>query len=185
MDIIRPSINENNETITSDGVIISRCTMLENGDIKGITSDGVKALFKLDSNKWYFGSEISRLNLVSLADRTKEERQRFGSIGGKKAKENRDNKKNIQELAKIMLDQTMDKDRISSILGDKADLLPDDSVASVLIGAMVKQALEGSFKAFEAVRDTAGYKPKNEVEIQADIMTESDRMLIDKVAKTG
>ena len=50
---------------------------------------------------------------------------------------------------------------------------------------MIQGALNGSFKCFEAVRDTAGFKPKNEVELNADIMTDADKALIDKALKTG
>ena len=64
-------------------------------------------------------------------------------------------------------------------------MLLDDSVGSVMIGAMIQGALNGSFKCAEFVRDTAGYKPKNEVEISADIMTDADRSLIDKALKTS
>lgn len=186
MDIIRPSINENKESFTPDGVIISNCTLSDNGDIVGFTSDNVKAKYIYSKNKWFFGSEIGYSNLIPLTNNRDKARE-LGSIGGKKAQENREQKKNINEIAKSMLEQAMSNEQITAILGDKKELLIDNSVASVLVGAMVKSALEGSFKAFEAVRDTAGYKPatKTEVDLSAEIMTESDKMLIDKVSKVG
>ena len=158
---------------------------MDNGDIKGISEEGKKALYKFDNNTWYFGSDISKLNLVNLSLRTKEERQRIGSLGAKKRDENREAKKNINELAKAMLEQTLTEKQLSSILGDNTTMLLDNSVASAMLGAMIQGALNGSFKCFEAVRDTAGYKPKNEVELNADIMTDADKALIDKALKTG
>jgi hypothetical protein len=184
-EIIRPSIDDNGVTISNDGIKVLNCVLSDNCDIRGITEDNTKALYVFQDNKWLFGSEISKLNLVNLASRTKEERQRLGSIGGLKAKENREAKKNINELAKAMLEQTLTEDQLSSILGSNTSMLLDNTVASAMLGAMIQSALAGSFKAFEAVRDTAGYKPKNEVELSADIMTDADKALIDKALRTG
>lgn len=91
-------------------------------------------------------------------------------------------KKNINELAKAMLEMSLSDKQIDSVLGDSAkDILPDKSVAAVMLARMIQGACEGSFKCFETVRDTAGYKPKNEVEINADIMTDADRSLVDNL----
>lgn len=179
-----PSVDSNKECITDDGVIISNCTIDEKGNIKGFTPDNVKALFSVRDKVWYFGKDIGRSNLIDLSLRTEEERKRIGALGAKKRDENRDAKRNINELAKAMLEQALSDRQKREIVGER-DYTLDNTLASALLNAMVNSALDGSFKAFESVRDTAGFKPKNEVEIQADIMTESDRMLIDKVAKTG
>jgi hypothetical protein len=184
MNIIRPSIDDNKQCITSDNVIIYNCVLQDNGNIKGITEDNIKALYVFDENKWYFGKDIGYKNLISLSDRSVEDRQRLGSIGGKKAKENRDKKKNINELAKAMLEQVA-SDKVIRETIDNPEMMIDNSYASLLVASMIQSALNGSFKAFEAVRDTAGYKPKNELEIQADIMTDNDKALIDKALKTG
>ena len=72
---------------------------------------------------------------------------------------------------------------ITEILGDSQELIGDNRDAgTVMIAKMIQTAMAGSFKAAEFVRDTAGYKPKNEVELQADIMTDQDRSLLDKVS---
>lgn len=184
-EIVRPSIDDNGVCMSSDNVKILECVLLDNGDIKGISEEGKKALYKFDNNTWYFGNDISKLNLVNLSSRTLEERQRIGSMGAKKRDENREARKNINELAKAMLEQTLTEKQLSSILGDNTTMLLDNSVASAMLGAMIQGALNGSFKCFEAVRDTAGFKPKNEVELNADIMTDADKALIDKALKTG
>ena len=184
-EIIRPCVDDHGICFTDDHVKISECVIDEKGDIRGFTDDHVKALYKYNDHKWYFGSEISKLNLINLSLRTKEERQMIGSMGAKKRDENREAKKNINELAKAMLEQTVTEKQIKSVLGDDTTMLLDNSVASVMLGAMIKSALNGSFKAFEAVRDTAGYKPKNEIELNADIMTDNDKALIDKALKNA
>ena len=68
---------------------------------------------------------------------------------------------------------------------DDPDMMIDNTYGSLILAAMVQGAKNGSFKCAEFVRDTAGYKPKNEIELQADIMTESDKALIDKALKSG
>jgi hypothetical protein len=184
-EIKRPCVDDKGVCFTSDNVKISECVIDDKGNIKGISDNGNKALYKFDDNKWYFGSDISKLNLVSLSDRTKDERLEIVKKSHEKARENREQKKNINELAKAMLEQTMTERQIKSILGDDTNVLLDSSVASVMLGAMIKSALNGSFKAFESVRDTAGYKPKDVHEINADIITESDKALIDKALKNA
>lgn len=184
-EIIRPSIDDNGVTVSNDGIKVLNCTIADNGNITGYTEDHTKALYKYDNNTWYFGSDIGKANLISLKDRTESERKEIVSKAHEKARENREAKKNINELAKAMLEQTLTEDQLSSILGSNTTMLLDNTVASAMLGAMIQSALAGSFKAFEAVRDTAGYKPKNEVELSADIMTDADKALIDKALRTG
>lgn len=184
-EIIRPCIDENGICFTSDNVKILNCTVSDNGNITGFTEDNVKSVYNFSDNTWYFGKDIGKINLISLKDRTEKERKEIVSKAHEKARENREQKKNINELAKAMLEQTMTEKQIQTIMGNDTNVLLDNSVASVMLGAMIKSALNGSFKAFESVRDTAGYKPKNEIELNADIMTDNDKALIDKALKSG
>ena len=185
-DIVRPSIDpDNNTCLDSDNNIIYNCIIdPDTNNIKGNTDSNTKALYIYSDNTWLYGKDISKLNLISLADRTIEERQKLGSIGGKKAKENRDAKKNFNELAKALLDMTVSDQTIKQTLEDP-DTMIDNSYGSLILAAMAQGAKNGSFKCAEFLRDTAGYKPKNEVEISADIMTDADRSLIDKALKTS
>lgn len=185
-EVIRPCIDSDSVCITKDGVKVCECVLLDNGNISGRTEEGKKALYRFDNDSWYFGSDIGRNNLIDLAGNTERARE-LGSIGGKKAKENREAKKNINDLAKAMLEQTMTEDQIKAVLGNDTNVLMDSSVASVMLGAMIKSALAGSFKAFEAVRDTAGYRPKDisQVDLNANVLTEADKSLIDKALRTG
>lgn len=186
-EIIRPCIDENGICFTSDNVKILNCTVSDNGNITGFTEDNVKSVYNFSDNTWYFGKDIGRINLISLKDRTESERKEIVSKAHEKARENREQKKNINELAKAMLEQTMTEKQIQTIMGNDTNVLLDNSVASVMLGAMIKSALNGSFKAFESVRDTAGYRPKDisEIELSANVMTDSDRSLIDKALKSG
>ena len=182
--IIRPSIDNDNICITADGTTISNCVIdPDTNDIKGITPDNIKALYKYNDNKWYYGKDIGSLNLINLAGNTERARQ-LGSIGGKKAKENRDAKKNFNELAKALLDLTVSDSMVKETL-ENPDTMIDNSYGSLILAAIAQGAKNGSFKCAEFIRDTAGYKPKNEIEVSADIMTDADRSLIDKALKTS
>lgn len=198
-DIYNP-INENTISITDkndDPVIDSNqscydplrditiydCIQSEDRSyISGYTSDGVKARYIFSKHKWFYGKEIREANLISLSDRSIEDRKRLGSLGGIKAKENREQKKNFNELAKAMLEQVVSNKVISETLDD-TDMMLDNTYGSLILAAMIQGAKNGSFKCAEFIRDTAGYKPKNEVELNADIMTDADRSLIDKLNK--
>lgn len=195
-NVVRPVVDDNNicviasENENINGRKIINCVVnSENGNINGefinpVNGNINKAMYSYSDNVWYFGHDIAKLNLVNLADRTKEERQKLGALGAKKAKENRDAKKNFNELARAMLELTMTDDQITEIIGENAkNILPDQSVASVMLAKMIQGACEGSFKCAEFVRDSAGFKPRNEVELQADVITDADRGLIEKLQK--
>ena len=185
MDIIRPSIDNNNQCITDNDVIIYDCSLSDNGDIKGFTSDHVKALYSYSKDKWYFGRDIGSSNLVSLKDRTVEERREIVKKAHKAREENKERERSMNDLAKALLRQKASEEEIAEVLGDNRQSLLDDSYASLILAAMVQGAKNGSFKCAEFIRDTAGYKPKNELEIQADIMTDNDKALINKALHTG
>ena len=162
---------------------IYNCILSEdNTNISGYTDDGVKAKYIFDLHKWLYGNEISRLNLITLADRSPEDRKKIQSLGNEKRKENNEKKRSLNDIAKAMLTIELSKRSINEILGDSQELIGDNRDAgTVMIAKMIQTAMAGSFKAAEFVRDTAGYKPKNELEVSADIMTDSDRALLDKV----
>lgn len=183
-----PIIREDNTCIVSDSVIVSNCETDEDKNIKGIVylSDNhtQKAFFNNSKMVWYFGMNIGRYNnLVSLKDRTDKEREEIIAKSRIARKENTEKKRNINDLAKAMLEQSLTESQISEILGTSTNMLLDDSVASVMLAKMIQTALQGSFKAFETVRDTAGYRPKDVHEVQADVMTDADRRLIENVSK--
>lgn len=95
-------------------------------------------------------------------------------------------KKTMNELAKALLNQTITRDKAEKMLGESISLLPSDreiQLSDILNLCMVRETIDrGNVKAYEAIRDTAGYSPKQQIEISADIMTDSDRLLIDKIS---
>ena len=152
--------------------------------ISGYTEDGTKARYSFDRGKWYYGSEIGTINMIPLTKRPLEEANAIRRKGAQAVHDKHKEADTMNEIAKRMLAVDMSEDVIEQILGKAKELLGEDrSASAVIIARMIQEACAGSFKAAEFVRDTAGYKPKNEMEISADIITEEDRSLIEKLNK--
>lgn len=56
------------------------------------------------------------------------------------------------------------------------------SVYDAIVCAQAAAAIQGSTKAAEYIRDSAGDKPGENVRLDADLMTPGDRALLDKLA---
>ena len=116
--------------------------------------------------------------------RTPEERKELGRKGGLKAQECNKQRRNAQEIMQGLLYCKVDLAEAKEKLGDAVKYLPQDATLFDMISLMqVLTAGEGNTKAFEAARDTAGFKPTERQEISAEIMTENDRALLEMVAK--
>ena len=134
---------------------------------------------KKDGNGKYDG----RANLIPFNKLSEDEQKEIRSKGGKASGEARRKKRDMREVAKAILEHAMNEAQIDEVLGSSKDLLDGDkSVMAVLTARMVQEAGKGSYKHYETLRDTAGFKPKDEVGITADIMTDADRSLLDKVS---
>ena len=134
-----------------------------------------KEKYDTSNNLIPFGSERD--------NRSKEEVREINAKGGRKSGETRRKQRDMREIAKAILEHAMNEDQIEEVLGSSKDLLDGDkSVMAVLTARMVQEAGKGSYKHYETLRDTAGFKPKDEVGITADIMTDADRSLLDKVS---
>ena len=121
-------------------------------------------------------------NLIPFNQRTEEQQREIAKMGGKASGEARKKKRDMREVAKAILEHAMNDEQIEEVLGSSKDLLDGDkSVMAVLTARMVQEAGKGSYKHYETLRDTAGFKPKDEIGISADIMTDADRELIEKV----
>ena len=120
----------------------------------------------------------------NLIKRTPEELREMAKRGGQANAERIKRQKNLNELAKAILQSDLSKAKARDILGDMVELLGEDtSLGAVLTMVQAREAQQGNTKAYEVLRDTAGFKPVERQEISADIMTDADRALLDKVAK--
>ena len=120
-------------------------------------------------------------NLVSLANRTMEERREIGRKGGLKNGERLRARKNARELLSDILAQNMTDTQIEEILGSASDLLGDNKTAyNVMMVKALQVAMTGDVKGLAFVRDTVGDAPVNKQETNVSI-TDSDKALIDTV----
>ena len=60
---------------------------------------------------------------------------------------------------------------------------PDATVYDLIQVVAAGRAVGGNMKAYELIRDTYGDKPIDKVEVSADIMTDADRALMEKISK--
>ncbi len=163
-----PVIDSDNNAVNADN------TSPDNDSINN-SSDSEKK----DVNGKYDG----RANLIPFNKLSEDEQKEIRSKGGKASGEARRKKRDMREVAKAILEHAMNEAQIDEVLGNSKELLDGDkSVMAVLTARMVQEAGKGSYKHYETLRDTAGFKPKDEIDISADIMTDADRSLLDKVS---
>ena len=100
------------------------------------------------------GRERSLQNLVSLADRTMEERQEIGRVGGIKSGESKRRMKTFrEELQQLLQMEILNKN------GEKI------STQQNINSALIIKAAKGDVRAYEVIRDTLGQRPKDEKEV--------------------
>lgn len=129
-------------------------------------------------------NEKSRQNLISLADRPLEERQAIAKKSAETRRANSLHNKTVKEVADAIL--KLKGNDLSAVLDnkelqEKAKSL-DLSIYDVMVFKMVDQTLKGSVKAFETVRDSVGDKPVTKTETDINIINESDKTLLNKIA---
>lgn len=126
------------------------------------------------------------VNLIPLTQRTKEEQKDLRVKGGIASGVARRKKKNLKELAGMLLDtRIVDRARIEAVAEEMGIEIPNNDVTvglSILL-SMAREAQDGNYKAAEFIRDTSGQKPVNEVTLDANVMTDADRQLLDNVLK--
>ena len=119
---------------------------------------------------------------------TEEERKRnfeIRSKGGKARQAQIAKRKSMQEVAQELLYSKVSKRKAIAVLGEDAEKLTDEQmdVMNVLTMRIIQEVEQGNYKAFESIRDTAGFSPKKEIDLTADVITASDRELIENVRK--
>ena len=134
----------------------------------------------LENKKKHKGSE----NLIPLASRSPEEQFAIRSKGGRNAMQANKKRKTAQEAMQALLSVELDPTKLRERYGEDAELLGENpTLLDALSLAQVREAQEGSTRAFEAVRDTAGYQPTQKVNAEVNTMSDADRALLEKVAK--
>ena len=133
-------------------------------------------------------NNLKPLNADNYPDRTNIA-QELGSLGGKKASENRQRKRNFQETARYFLSLKATKSQIKDNIDPAilANMTEEEIKAidqqDIIIARAVELAMAGSKDHLIILRDSAGDKPTDKVMQDVNIMTDSDRALMDKLSK--
>lgn len=109
---------------------------------------------------------------------TDEQRRESASRAGKASAQKKKDMRTLKEIALELMAAEASPEDI------KRYGLPEGvSNAVVMTAAALKKAREGDTKAFESLRDTAGQMPTKEVQVSAEVFTEANKALLDKVAE--
>ena len=97
-------------------------------------------------------------NLIPTNKRSKEEAKRLGKKGGIASGKARREKKTLRQCLEILLERTLKDKKGIEMTGAEAVSL-----------RVFEKALKGDIRAFEVLRDTAGQKPVEKVQMKTDI----------------
>ena len=174
-------------------------------DQKYIVECGIEFTYKPEADKKYLlkngisinhvptkrdipTNNLKPLNADNYPNRTNIA-QELGSLGGKKASENRQRKRNFQETARYFLSLKATKSQIKDNIDPAilANMTEEEIKAidqqDIIIARAVELAMAGSKDHLIILRDSAGDKPTDKVQSEVNIMTDSDRALMDKLSK--
>ena len=174
-------------------------------DQKYIVECGIEFTYKPEADKKYLlkngisinhvptkrdiqPNNLKPLNADNYPNRTNIA-QELGSLGGKKASENRQRKRNFQETARYFLSLKATKSQIKDNIDPAilANMTEEEIKAidqqDIIIARAVELAMAGSKDHLIILRDSAGDKPTDKVQSEVNIMTDSDRALMDKLSK--
>jgi hypothetical protein len=115
---------------------------------------------------------------------TGEERTEQARRAGRASQEAQKRRKSFQEQARALLERTASRESVSNVLGDSAtEFFPEGqaSAGELLLARMMLEGWNGNTRAAEFTRDTAGYKPTQEISVEG--MDDAARSLLDNVAK--
>ena len=113
-------------------------------------------------------------------DQTAEQRKAAASKAGKAAAKKRREKKQMQEIAKIVLHMPFEGTdaQLDDLEGLSFEDYPDRklTVSEISILKVAKKAMRGDIAAIQFLRDTAGEKPVEQIEVSADIRAACDEI---------
>ena len=113
-------------------------------------------------------------------DQTAEQRKAAASKTGKAAAKKRREKKQMQEIAKIVLHMPFEGTdaQLDDLEGLSFEDYPDRklTVSEISILKVAKKAMRGDIAAIQFLRDTAGEKPVEQIEVSADIGAACDEI---------
>lgn len=123
-------------------------------------------------------------NLISLADRTIEERREIGRKGGLKSGETKRNRKTMRDTIIEMLAETITDDMIKEYGLEKVmNKQGTKTYMDAIMSACLLNAISGDSKSIQILRDTMGEMPTVKTENKTEIITKEDVQTMDNLRK--
>ena len=132
------------------------------------------------------GIERRLANLKPINEMSEDEKKEFARKGGIARGEQRRKQRTMKEQMLALLNTTASREQAERYLGADAEKLTEDDMTfqGLMTAKMWQEAtLNGNAKAAEFCRDTSGQRPKDIIEMTADITTDSDRALMANIAE--
>lgn len=128
-------------------------------------------------------------NKQNLKTPTSKQARELGRKGGQASAKKRKERKQMQEVAKIVLDMPIEPGEVTDLEGITFEDYPDVNltVGELAVLAVAKKARKGDVAALTFLRDTAGEKPIEKVEVSGDITaaTEDIKQMIAAAKSKG
>lgn len=128
-------------------------------------------------------------NEQNLKTPTSKQARELGRKGGQASAKKRKERKQMQEVAKIVLDMPIEPGEVTDLEGITFEDYPDVNltVGELAVLAVAKKAQKGDVAALIFLRDTAGEKPIEKVEVSGDITaaTEDIKQMIAAAKSKG
>ena len=117
-------------------------------------------------------------NLIRNEDLTPEQRSANGRKGGLASARKRAERRGMQEIAQLVLDMPCEDADLDDIRELAFENFPDANltVGQAAVLAVAKKAKRGDGAALQFLRDTAGEKPVEKVEVSADVAKASEEI---------
>lgn len=132
-------------------------------------------------------AKTSRMRPNNSFTRTEEERKALAKKGVEAREKARQERKTFKESLELFLNIEATATKTQKIAGRELYKTLPESVKKhiteqdLIVLSAIKQAQSGSYNHAVFIRDTVGEKPTDKQEITADIMTDADRSLIEKL----
>ena len=112
----------------------------------------------------------SKENLISLADRSPQERKEIASKGGRASAQQYNDNLKLQKLAQEVIRSKLPEGELKKRLTE-AGIKPENATrgAGMIMALTDRVIATGDVRAFEAIRDTAGEKPNPDTSVNFNI----------------
>ena len=151
----------------------SRVSMIIDGDIEPATKEERKYL-----------NLRKRTPITARPPEEQKEIRRKGAEAARKIQgEKKTAKQSIEKILSLKVPEAMERKADPALIQRLKQAVPDATLYDLINTIAIERAIDGSIRAAEYVRDTAGDRPTEK--IQADInnvMTEADRALLETIA---